>query len=342
MDSAKVEHTLRVVSATCKLLLGSSSYSFKDKVVLITGGSRGLGLVLSRQLADQGARLALLARDQAELQRAADELRAHGSEVLTCAGDVSIPEQARGAVEATVARFGRLDVLINDAGIIQVGPLQHMQREDFASALGVHFWGPLHTMLAAIPHLRRGGGGRILNIASIGGKIPIPQLAPYCASKFALVGLSSALRTELLRDNILLTTACPWLMRTGSHYNAQFKGQNKKTFTEFAIADSLPLLTVSAERAARQILRACQRGRAELIVGFQARLLYRLSTLLPETFSAALSLVGQLMPGPIGPEGNVSHTGWESETVWAPSLLTRLADQAAARNNELKDHPKPA
>lgn len=342
MDYKKARHTLRVVSATCKLLLGSSSYSFKDKVVLITGGSRGLGLVLSRQLVDQGARLCLCARDAAELQRAADELRARGSEILTYTGDVSVHAQARDAVEATVARFGRLDVLINDAGIIQVGPLQHMKLEDFRSALGVHFWGPLYTMLAAIPHLRRAGGGRILNIASIGGKIPIPQLAPYCASKFALVGLSSGLRNELLRDNIFITTACPWLMRTGSHYNAQFKGQNKKTFTEFAIADGLPLLTVNAERAAQQILRACQRGRAELIVGFQARLLYSLSSLMPETFSIALSLMNQLMPGPIGPEGNVSHPGWESETPWAPSLLTRLADQAAARNNELKDHPKPA
>lgn len=342
MDYKKVRHTLRVMSATCRLLLGGSSYSFNGKVVLITGGSRGLGLVMARQLADQGARLALCARDKAELQRAADELRARGSEVLTYAGDVSVNEQARGAVEATVARFGRLDVLINDAGIIQVGPLQHMELEDFRNALGVHFWGPLHTMLAAIPHLRRGGGGRIVNIASIGGKLPIPQLAPYCASKFALVGLSSALRSELLHENIFITTACPWLMRTGSHYNAQFKGQNKTTFTEFAIADGLPLLTVKAERAARQILRACQRGRAELIVGAQAWLLYRLSTHMPETFSVVLSLVNQLMPGPIGPEGNVSHTGWESETAWAPSLLTRLADQATAHNNELKDHPKPA
>jgi NAD(P)-dependent dehydrogenase (short-subunit alcohol dehydrogenase family) len=341
MDYQKLTHTLRVARATCKLLLGSSSYSFKDKVVLVTGGSRGLGLVLSRQLVEQGARLALCARDEAELQRAAAELRGRGGTILTYAGDVSVQEQAQGAVAATVAHFGRLDVLINDAGIIQVGPVQHMQLEDFRSALGVHFWGPLHTMFAAIPHLRTAGGGRIMNIASIGGKIPIPQLAPYCASKFALVGLSSALRSELLRENILVTTVCPWLMRTGSHYNAQFKGQNKPTFTEFAIADGLPGLSMNVERAARQMLRACQRGRAELIVAPQARILYRLSTLMPETFAAALALVNQLMPGPIGPEGNVTHTGWESETSWAPSLLTRLADQATARNNELKTHPKP-
>ncbi len=341
MDTKKLRHTLRVVGATCKLLLGSTSYSFKDKVVLITGGSRGLGLVLARQLVAQGARVGLCARDEAELQRAAAELRGRGGTVFTCAGDVSVQEQAQHAVDATVAHYGRLDVLINDAGIIQVGPIQHMQLEDFRNALGVHFWGPLHTILAAIPHLRTGGGGRIMNIASIGGKLPIPQLAPYCASKFALVGLSSALRSELLQENILVTTVCPWLMRTGSHYNAQFKGQNKTTFTEFAIADGLPGLSMNVERAARQILRACQQGRAELIVAPQARLLYRLSTLMPEVFAASLSLVNQLMPGPIGPEGNVSHTGWESETPWAPSILTRLADQATARNNELKTHPKP-
>lgn len=332
---------LKSAEKTCKMLLSSNAYDFAGKVVLITGGSRGLGLVLARQFVAQKARVALLARDEAELERAGDELRAAGAEVLTQVCDVAHQEQVNSAVAATVKRFGRLDVLVNDAGVIQVGPLQHMQIDDFRDAMGVHFWGPLHTMLAALPHLRASGGGRIVNIASIGGKVTVPQLAPYCASKFALVGLSSALRTELRSDNILVTTVCPWLMRTGSHFNALFKGQHKTTFTEFAIADALPGFSMDAESAARQILRACQRGQAELIIAPQAWLLSKLNALMPETFSAALVLANQIMPGPIGPEGDATHTGWDSQTRLAPSLLTRLADRATVRNNELKGHAPP-
>lgn len=260
---------------------------------------------------------------------------------MTYTGDVAVQKDAEGAVRAAVQRFGRLDVLINNAGIIQVGPLQHMQLADFTAAIGVHFFGPLYTMMAALPHMRSQGGGRILNIASIGGKIPMPQLAPYCASKFALVGLSSGLRGELRADNIVVTTVCPWLMRTGSHFNALFKGKHKQTFAEFAIADALPGFSVSAERAAQQILHACQKGRAELIIAPHARLLTKLSVLWPEAFAAALTLMGKLMPGPIDRSGDLPHTGWESQTAWAPSLLTRLADQATVRNNELKGHPAP-
>lgn len=332
----------QVAAATGELLRRRAPYSFHDKVALVTGGSRGLGLVLARQLLDQGASgIVLFARDEAELQRAAEELRARGGDVITCVGDVAVPEQAQSAVLATVRRFGRIDVLINNAGVIQVGPLQHMQLADFAEAMGVHFFGPLYTMTAALPYMRSQGGGRIINVASIGGKVPVPQLAPYCASKFALVGLSSGVRGELLSDNIVVTTVCPWLMRTGSHFNALFKGQHKQAFAEFAIADALPGFSVPAERAARQILQASQKGRAELIIAPQARLLAKLSALLPESFATGLAAMGKLMPGPIDHTGDVPHSGWDSRSVWAPSLLTRLADQATVENNELKGHPAP-
>lgn len=342
MDYAKLGmQVLRDAGKRLKALLDGGAYDFADKVVLITGGSRGLGLELARQFLAHKARLALLARDAAELERAAVELRGLGGEVVTHVCDVSQQEQVERAVAATVQRFGRLDVLVNDAGVIQVGPLQHMELSDFRDAMDVHFWGPLHTMLAALPHLRAVGGGRIVNIASIGGKITVPQLAPYCASKFALVGLSNAVRTELRADNILVTTVCPWLMRTGSHFNALFKGQHKTTFTEFALADSLPGFSMNAEVAAQRILLACQRGQAELMIAPQAWLLSRMGALMPETFSSLLALANRIMPGPIGPEGNASFTGWDSQTGLAPSLLTRLADRASVRNNELKGHPPP-
>lgn len=328
---------------------GSDSFSFRDRVVLLTGGSRGLGLVIARCLIEEGAAVALLARDAEELERAAADLRARtaGAQVLVIAGDVGDREAAEAAVRTTVERFGRLDVLINNAGVIQTGPFEHMQLRDFEQALSIHFWGPLYTTLAALPHLMarvadRGGaqsrikdGPRIVNIASIGGKLPVPHLLPYCASKFALAGLSGGLRAELDRHGITVTTVCPGLMRTGSHLNAQFKGQHQLEYFWFALSDSLPLITVTAEEAAEQILGACRSGRAELVIGLPYRLASRLAPLFPELVAKGLALFSRLMPGPTGPEGDELRPGWASSSL-TPSVLTVLADRAAAANNELR------
>jgi len=229
-------------------------------------------------------------------------------------------------------------VLVNDAGLIQVGPLQHLQLEDFRDALGVHFWGPLYTMLAALPYLRAGGGGRIVNIASIGGKIPIPQLSPYCASKFALVGYSNGLRVELARQGIVVTTVCPGLMRTGSPGRAFFKSQHRSEYAWFSISDSLPLITMSAEYAARQVLDACRRGRGEVVLGFPYQVAAKLHALFPDLSMDVLSFVNRLLPGP-GGVGTELREGRESQSWASPSLVTALTEKAAVRNNETAPSP---
>jgi NAD(P)-dependent dehydrogenase (short-subunit alcohol dehydrogenase family) len=311
-------------------------FDYAEKVVLVTGGSRGLGLVLARELANRGARLVLLARNAAELDAAADDLRRHhpGVHVMTIAADVRRREDAERAVEAAVRQFGRIDVLVNNAGTIQVGPMEHMQLSDYEDAMNTHFWGPLYMIRAALPHMRRQDGGRIVNVSSIGGRIAVPHLLPYSASKFALVGLSDGLRAELARHDIVVTTVCPGLMRTGSPVNALFKGQRPQEYAWFAISDSLPLASISAERAARQIADACQRGDAELIISAQATVAVLARTLLPELTAGLLALTSRLLPGPV-PGGDEARTGGESESTLAPSVLTTLSDRAAERNNEL-------
>ena len=201
--------------------------SFDNRVVVITGGSRGLGLVIARLLVDEGARVVLLARDIAELERAREDLESRGhGHVMTFRCDVRRRADVRDAVEAVLDRWRAIDVLINDAGIIQVGPLDHMVHEDFENAMATHFWGPLHLILEIAPIMRHRGFGRIVNISSIGGKVAVPHLAPYSASKFALTGLSDAVRAELDPYGIRVTTVAPGLMRTGSPLNAEFKGQH--------------------------------------------------------------------------------------------------------------------
>ena len=309
------------------------------RIVLITGGSRGLGLLMAREVGRLGAHVVIAARDEAELLRAQRDLMAHEIVASIVVADVATEEQAKRLIAQVIERHGRLDVLINNAGVIMVGPIDHMTVADFEEAMATHFWGPLHTMLAAIPHMRRNGGGRIVNISSIGGKIGVPHLAPYCASKFALTGVSTSLRTELARYDIQVTTVCPGLMRTGSPFNAWFKGRHRAEFAWFAIADSLPLLSIDGRRAATQIVDAMQHGDAELVISWPARLAVAAEALVPNTVAAAMTLVNRILPAPTGTLGNESHSGWHSGSRWAPSTLTRLTERSAAQNNEL---PQPS
>ncbi len=320
--------------------LARPRYSFRDRSVVVTGGSRGLGLEIARLLAEEGASLTLISRDEDELGRARAALQDTGAQVLTVRCDVTEFSDVESALRQVVDHHGRLDVLVNCAGIIQVGPMAHMSLDDYEAAMNVHFRGPLHTMLAALPYMRRQHGGRIVNIASIGGKVPVPHLAPYAASKFALVGLSSSLRAELAPDDVIVTTVSPGLMRTGSPINASMKGQHEAEFAWFAISDAMPGLSVASARAARQIIEASRRGQAELIISLPAKLAVAMYGLMPSTFVTMASVANRLLPRPTGASGDQPRLGRDSTSRWVPSRLTTLSDRAAVRNNELpRPHP---
>jgi short-subunit dehydrogenase len=312
----------------------AGEYRLRDRVVLITGGSRGLGLVMARELAREGAPIAICARDVEELNRARDELDTLGANVLAVPCDVTDRQLVEEMARSVREYFGQIDVLINNAGVIEVGPMEVMTIEDYEKAMKTHFWGPLYTVLAVLPEMRLRGEGRIVNIASIGGKISVPHLLPYSASKFALVGFSEGLRAELKKDGVVVTTVCPGLMRTGSPVNATFKGQHRAEYAWFTISDSLPVTSMAAERAARQIIRAFKRGDAEVILSIQAKAAALFHGIFPGLTADMLGLVNRLLPGP-GGIGEASARGYESESDLAPSWLTALSDRAAMRNNEI-------
>ena len=301
------------------------TYNVRGKTVLITGGSRGLGFVLASVFARAGAQVAICARDRATLQRARTKLTAQGIQVLAIPGDVTSREERGAIVKAVHTHYGPIDVLINNAGTIAVGPMEVMTQADYEEAMNLHFWAPLHMTLAALPDMRQRGGGRIVNIASIGGKISVPHLLPYSASKFALVGLSEGLRSELAKDGICVTTVSPGLMRTGSPRNAAVKGQFRKEYAWFSISDSLPGLSISAERAAYQILAATQRGDANLTLSLPAKLAVQFHTLFPELTARMLASANRLLPG-AGSKDTERHLGRHST-----SSLSPLADTAPLR-----------
>jgi NAD(P)-dependent dehydrogenase (short-subunit alcohol dehydrogenase family) len=311
--------------------------SFENRVVVVTGGSRGLGLVIARLLVDEGARVVLLARDAAELARAKADLDARrAGEVLTIRCDVRRRADVAAAVEMVLDRWRTIDVLVNNAGVIEVGPLLHMTRADFENAMATNFWGPLHLILEIAPVMRHRRFGRIVNISSIGGRIAIPHLAPYSASKFALTGLSDAMRAELDPYGIRVTTVAPGLMRTGSPINAQFKGQHETEYAWFKVASSIPGLTTGADRAARKILEACRYGDPALTISSTAKVAVVANAVAPAAVARAMMLVTRLLPAAAGPAGNAFTTGLENEakTRWTPSIVTALTDRAAVANNE--------
>lgn len=310
------------------------------RVVLITGGSRGLGLVLAREFAREGCRLVICARDEVELEGARKDLRDRGAEVLAEHCDVADREQVERLIERATSHFGGIDVLVNNAGIIQVGPLESMAVEDFERALAVNFWGSVYTVFALLPQMRERGSGRIVNITSIGGKVAVPHLLPYDCAKFALVGFSEGLRAELAKDGITVTTVVPGLMRTGSPPNALFKGDREKEFTWFSVGDATPLTAMSAERAARRILQATKRGEAEVTLGWQAKLLRLTHDLFPGATADLLGWVNRALPEGGAETGEAR--GMELATAVSPSPLTALMNQAARENNEYGGRPEPS
>ena len=314
------------------------AYDLRRRVVLITGGSRGLGLVLARQAVAEGARVAICARDEAELARARQDLLLGGgaeADVLALARDITNEAEVRTLVAEVENRLGPVDVLINNAGIILGGPLDNMDARDYEESMAIHFWAPLYAMQAVLPSMRRRAAGRIVNISSLGGKVALPHMAPYSASKFALVGLSEGFRAELRQHGIAVTTVCPGLMRTGSPGHALVKGDQPKEFAWFSIADSLPGLTMSAEQAARQIWNACRRGDGEVILSLPAKLLAAFHGLLPGTTTDILSWLNRALPATgESPAANARRTGSESESALTRSPLTALTRKAARQNNE--------
>jgi len=314
-------------------------YDLRGKVVLLTGGSRGLGLELARVFARRGARLALLARDDEELARARDLLWAGGAEADIFSCDVRFQDQVQRTVREVVKRFGPVDVLVNNAGVIQLGPEETMRVSDYQEAMDTHFFGPLFLVQTVLPEMRRRREGRIVNISSVGGKVPTPHLLPYVASKFALVGWSEGLHAELRRDGVVVTTVCPGLMRTGSPRHAVVKGQHQVEYAWFKLLGSLPYFSMSARSAARAIVRGCELGKAELILTGRARTGARLQGLAPGLLSELLSVGARLLPRARSARDTERWSGAESESPLTRSFLTGLTRRAEVENNE---RPAPA
>ena len=347
---------MSVLAKTAKIVLGAGAVGaalagrsrlrerqeidLYDKVVLITGGSRGLGLVMAREFASEGAKLVLCARTEGDLDRAREELESSGAEVLTVRCDVADRAQVRNLIRQATDHFGRIDVLVNNAGIISAGPLESQNIQDFEMAMDIMYWGVVYPSLEVLPQMKERKSGRIVNITSVGGKVSVPHLLAYNSAKHAAVGFSEGLTAEVAKDGIKVTTVVPGVMRTGGHTNAFYKGQHKVEYALFSIMSSWPFFSIPAEQAAREVVQAVKTGEKEITPAAHANILARMNGIMPGTTATIMGLTNYLLPGP-GPNGQQRKRGKQSESAISQSFLTEPARDAAEENLEL-DRAEPA
>jgi short-subunit dehydrogenase len=295
-----------------------------------------LGLEIARQLAAQGCKLILVARDSTELEQAAEELSASGTEVRTIAADVSDRASIERLRDEALGAFGHIDILVNNAGIIAVGPIDSFEESDFERAMDTMYWGTARLTIALLPALLKTGDADIVNITSIGGKIAVPHLLPYSAAKFAATGFSKALGAELRGRGVHVLTVAPGLMRTGSFLNAEFAGDARSEYRWFALSSAMPGISMSASRAGEMIVRSLRRRDRELVITKAAQLGSRFSGMFPALTQQLLEIANDwLLPGP---DSNHKHyKGRELHAEQSPLVqyLTTSGKAAAATHNEL-------
>lgn len=313
-------------------------------MALVAGASRGLGLLVASELVDRGYRVHGCARDRDELDRAEELIgtRACGSFVGDVC-DVTDAEAVAAWVDEVHSREGAIDVAIHVAGIIQVGPVEAATLGHFRAAVDTMLMGPVHLSLAVLPTMLAEGSGRIGVVSSVGGVVSVPHLLPYSVAKFGAVALSEGLQSELSGTGVTATTIVPGLMRTGGHRNAQFIGDAPKDYAWFAPGASLPLLSISAESAARRIVDGVLAGRSQVELTPLTWVGRRVHGLLPGTTSRVLGWVARALPtvdssGPDLRSLDTAHVGGSQARQALGSrvvdALSVLGERAARRLNE--------
>ena len=310
----------------------------RGKTVVITGSSRGLGLALAEEFGRQGARIVLTARDPGELSRALQllleiEAVAGPQDTLVIPADLRKQEDAENLIQRVTDSWGPVDVLVNNAGIITVGPAENQSMQEFRDVMEANFFTGLNCTLSVLPAMLKRKTGTIVNITSIGGKVAVPHLLPYTASKFAAVGFSEGLHAEMRSKGVHVLTVCPGLMRTGSHVNALFTGNAEREYRWFSLGATMPGVSASARSAARRIVRAVLSRETEIFITPQAELAGRLAAVSPGVTAMAMSLVNRILPDPV--EESVHPRRGAEVREREPALAGVVGWNAARRYNEV-------
>jgi short-subunit dehydrogenase len=227
------------------------------KVVVVTGASMGIGEAVAKVFADEGASVVLLSRDAGRAEAARQRV-GHTERTLAMACDIRNREEIDRALALTLHNFGRVDVWANNAGVGIRDTVADMQESACRELFETNFFGVIHCIQAVAPAMRKAGGGSIISISSVAGHIPVPFMAIYSASKFAVNAISKGARIELKRDNINVLTVCPGYVSTdfGAHVVANRQGSARPSSVR----------GITAERVARATYRGYRATKREVIV----------------------------------------------------------------------------
>ena len=250
---------------------------FHDKVAIVTGSASGIGQALATELGRRGAQVVLADINGAGAKETADRIQAAGGRAKPAVLDVSDAEAVKKLVDETAAEFGRIDYMFNNAGIAVFGEQKDIELSDWRRVIGVNLWGVINGIQAAYPHMIRQGTGHIVNTASLGGLIPTPAAMSYIATKHAVVGLSTSLRSEAETYGVKVSVICPWFIDTPIF-------SRTKNLSETDIQSLPNWVKISPERCARIIRRGVERNKAIIIVGWSARLVWYIYRTFPGFF----------------------------------------------------------
>ena len=252
----------------------------QDKVAIITGGSDGIGKASALSMANEGASVVIVARRQDVLDQAEQEiLTATEGQVMSISADVTDPGAAKSIVEKTLNQYGRLDILVNNAGTSMAKPFEDVSENDWQYDFDLKVWGAVRLIQESIPEMRKVGGGRIINVTNLGGRTPGPSSMPTSISRAAGIAITKGLSKDLAKDNILVSTVCIGLIKSGQHqrrYDSRIQNEPDLNIDAFydqlAEGRSVPLGRVGEPEEAGDVIAFLASERASYLTGIAVNL----------------------------------------------------------------------
>jgi NAD(P)-dependent dehydrogenase (short-subunit alcohol dehydrogenase family) len=262
--------------------------SLKDKIAVVTGAASGIGQATAIEFADKGADVVVSDLNEAGLAETVSAIEAKGRKAMALGVDVSKPEQIEGMINKTIDSFGRIDILMNNAGVGLSGEMRHLSLQDWEWIVGINLWGPIYGIHFAMPHLVKQKSGHIVNVASSAGLIASSFMSAYTTTKFGIVGLSEVLRNELARFGIGVTVVCPGFVKTNIFDNTETRGMDAPG------AEGLPSwLGISKEACAKNILKAVEKNKFLIIPGPEMKVVYGFKRFAPFLYRGATRMMGK-------------------------------------------------
>ncbi len=257
----------------------------RNRSAIITGASRGIGPYIARALADEGMKLILGARSLEELERVAEEIRANGGEAVAIKSDVTLAADRSALVKAAMDAYGRVDVLINNAGIELSAHFEGQPEDEIAQVINVNLTSAMQLARLVTPLMLAKKSGHIVNIASLAGKVPVPFSIPYAASKAGMIGFTESYRAEFGKRGVSASVICPGLVsEAGMYKDMQEQAHVKENFLAG---------TVTPAKVASDVVKAIKKNRPEMLVyRGPGRIVSGLAELTPGVFERVFPLFG--------------------------------------------------